>query len=264
MHPIFGAVVGEFKTYPPPPYPPSQGNIEEILQVLFQERTEIWKAQKRIEAQLATLTELVTRLVILFVASNSNASQPLNSGNQEEREDALLHEENVENLNHKEVHECLEEVEEENVDQEVADENKESKGMEILQSTSSEATPPELPSKLQFDWVNHSVVNFLGPQHYGLLETNGQLKDFCGVLDKKEMSSLRLDESRFMNCRKSKLKACSGHLHKLHNNRAKVGALSSRKHLGPWQFQEKLADSQNNGWTNQVWDPRKNYKSQHL
>ncbi|MED6115454.1 hypothetical protein PIB30_090796, partial [Stylosanthes scabra] len=43
---------------PPPPYPPSQGNIEDILQVLLQERKEIWDAQKRIEPQLATLTEL--------------------------------------------------------------------------------------------------------------------------------------------------------------------------------------------------------------
>ncbi|MED6224815.1 hypothetical protein PIB30_087746 [Stylosanthes scabra] len=31
---------------PPPPYPPSQGNIEDILQVLLQERNEIREAQK--------------------------------------------------------------------------------------------------------------------------------------------------------------------------------------------------------------------------
>ncbi|MED6153101.1 hypothetical protein PIB30_098344 [Stylosanthes scabra] len=226
---------------PPPPYPPSQGNIEHILQVLLQERKEIWKAQ-----------------------NNSNTSQPSNSGNPEEREDALLHEEDVENLNHKEVHECLEEVEEENVDQEVADEDKESKGMEILQSASSEATPPESPSKLHFEWVNLSDMNLFGPQHYGLLETNGQLRALCRVSDKKEMSSLRLEESRFMTCRKSKLKACSRHLHKLHHKGAKVGVVSLRKHLGPWQFQEKLVDSHSNGWTNQIWDPEKSYKNQHF
>ncbi|MED6225036.1 hypothetical protein PIB30_089924 [Stylosanthes scabra] len=225
---------------PPPSYPPSQGNIEDILQVLLQERKEIWEAQKRIEAQLATLTELVTRLVTLVVA------------------------EDVENLNQKEVHECLAEVEEENVDQEVVDEDKESKGMEILQSASSEATPPESPSKLHFEWVNLSDMNLLGPQHYGLLETDGQLRALCGVSDKKEMSSLRLEESRFMTCRKSKLKACSGHLHKLHHKRAKVGAISLRKHLGPWQFQEKLVDSHSNGWNNQIWDPGKSYKNQHF
>ncbi|MED6171647.1 hypothetical protein PIB30_042602 [Stylosanthes scabra] len=195
---------------------------------------------------------------------DSNTSQPSNSGNQEEREDVLLHEEDVVNLNHKEVHECLEEVEEENVDQEVEDEDKESKGMEILQSASSEATLLESPSKLHFEWVNLSDMNLLGPQHYDLLETNGQLRALCGVSDKKEMSSLRLEESRFMTCRKSKLKACSGHLHKLHQKRAKVGAVSLRKHLGPWQFQEKLVDSHSNGWTNQIWNPGKSYKNEHF
>ncbi|MED6224576.1 hypothetical protein PIB30_085422 [Stylosanthes scabra] len=190
---------------------PSQGNTEDILQALLQERKEIWESQKRIEAQLATLKEL--------------------------------------------AHECLQEVEEENVDQEVVDEDKESKGMEILHSGSSEATPSKLPSELQFEWVSFSNLNFIGPQHYGLLETDGHLKALCGVLDKKEEDSAELG---------SEFKAYSGYLHKLHNNRARLRALSSRKHLGPWQFQEKLVDSQNNGWTNQVWDPGKSYKSQHF
>ncbi|MED6221593.1 hypothetical protein PIB30_056258 [Stylosanthes scabra] len=150
---------------PPSRYPTSQGNIKGILQVLLQERREIREAQKGIEAQLAILIELVTRL-------------------------------DVENLNHKEVHECLEEVEEENIDQEVAVEDKESKGMQIIQSASSEATPPESPSKLHFEWVNPSAMNFLGPQHYGLLETDGQLRALCGVLDKKKLDSLGLDKSR--------------------------------------------------------------------
>ncbi|MED6175203.1 hypothetical protein PIB30_076182 [Stylosanthes scabra] len=162
---------------------------------------------------------------------NSNTSQPSNSRNQEEKEDALLPEEDVENLNHKEVHECLEEVEEENVDQEVADEDKESKVTEILQSASSEATPPESPSKLHFEW---------------------------------EIDSLRMDESRFITCGELEFKAYNGHLPKLHNNRAKVGASNLKKHLGPWQSQEKLVDSQRNGWTNQVLDPGKSYKNQHF
>ncbi|MED6128937.1 hypothetical protein PIB30_102891, partial [Stylosanthes scabra] len=81
------------------------------------------------------------------------------------------------------------------------------------------------------------------PPHYGLLETDGQLKALCGLLDKKEMDSLELDESRFITCGKSEFKAYGGHLHKLYNNRAKVGALSLRKHLGPLQFQEKLVGS---------------------
>ncbi|MED6207077.1 hypothetical protein PIB30_032529 [Stylosanthes scabra] len=136
--------------------------------------------------------------------------------------------------------------------------------MEILQPASSEATPPESPSKLHFEWVNLSDMNLLGPQHYALLEMDDQLRVLCGVLDKKEIDSLGMDESRFITCGESELKAYNEHLHKLRNNKAKVGALNLRKHLGPWQSQEKLVDSHSNGWTNQVWDPGKSYKNQHF
>ncbi|MED6119806.1 hypothetical protein PIB30_015102 [Stylosanthes scabra] len=74
-------------------------------------------------------------------------------------------------------------------------------------------------------------------KHYDLLETDGQLKVHCGVLDKKKMESLGLDESRFTTCRKSEFKAYSGHLHKFHHKKAKVGELSLRKHLRPCKFQ---------------------------
>ncbi|MED6198181.1 hypothetical protein PIB30_063613 [Stylosanthes scabra] len=142
--------------------------------------------------------------------------------------------------------------------------DKELKGTKILQSTSSEATPPESPSKLHFEWVNLSDMNLLGPQHYRLLETNAQLRVLCGVLYKKEMNSLGMDESRFITCGESEFKAYNEHLHKLHNNRANVGASNLKKHLGPWQSQEKLLDSQRNEWTNQVWDPGKSYKNQNF
>ncbi|MED6125344.1 hypothetical protein PIB30_067677 [Stylosanthes scabra] len=243
---------------PSPRYPPSQNGIKEALQLLCQERKELWKAQKRIDNQVTTLQLSIIRLMIQSTNSNFNnssiASQSLNFGglpsqplsnprgsiptlfrcaNQEGKEDALLHDEDVESFNHEKVHECLEEVEEKNEDQEVEDKDKMSNGMEIVHSASSEATPPKLPSKLHFEWINYSDMNFLGPQHYGLLETDSQLKALGGVLDKKEMDSLELDESRFITCGKPEFKVYSGHLHKLHKNRAKVGALSLRKHLGP-------------------------------
>ncbi|MED6112261.1 hypothetical protein PIB30_060096 [Stylosanthes scabra] len=173
--------------------------------------------------------------------NSSIASQPLNFGdlpsqplsnprnsiptlfrcaNQEMRQDALLHEEDVESLNHEDVHECLEEVEEENEDQEVEDVNQEVEdkhkkpnGMEIVHSASPEATSPKLPSELHFEWV--------------------------------------------ITCGESKFKAYSGHLHKLHNNRAKVRSLSMRKNLGPWQFQEKLVNPQNNGGLTKFGIPEK-------
>ncbi|MED6224123.1 hypothetical protein PIB30_080717 [Stylosanthes scabra] len=215
----------------PPLYPPSQGNFEDMLQVLLQERKELWEAQKRIDNQVTTLTLSAICLVTQFTNgtpnNSSNISQPSNSGNlpsqplsnpwgsistvflctnQEGKEDALLNEEDV------------------------------------------ETTPSKLPSELQFEWVNFPNLNSIGPQNYALLEMDDQLGALDGVLDKKEEDPTELD---------SEFNAYGGYLHKLHNNRAKVGALRSRKHLGPWQFQEKLVDSHGNGWTTQVWDPGK-------
>ncbi|MED6225675.1 hypothetical protein PIB30_095913 [Stylosanthes scabra] len=163
-----------------------------------------------------------------------------------------------------EVHECLEEVEEENFYQEVQTRIKSQRGWRLFSPLHLKQPLPESPSRLHFEWVNLFDLNLLGPQHYALLETDVQLRVLCGVLDKKEMDSLGMDESRFIACEESEFKAYNGYLHKLHNNRAKVGALNLRKHLGPWQFQEKLVDSHSNGWTNQVWDPEKSYKNQHF
>ncbi|MED6136730.1 hypothetical protein PIB30_058493 [Stylosanthes scabra] len=98
---------------PPPPYTPSEGNFEDILQVLRQERNEIRKAQGKIEIQL----DLIIKLATLVIGQG--------------REDTLLNEEDVESL-----HESLEEVEEgneaqvaEDVDRKVDDNDKEPKGM---------------------------------------------------------------------------------------------------------------------------------------
>ncbi|MED6139575.1 hypothetical protein PIB30_085190, partial [Stylosanthes scabra] len=213
------------------------------------------------EIQLDLLIKLAT-LVIKHLNNSSNISQPSNSENlpsqplsnpwghigtlflctnQEGRED-VLNEEDVESF-----HESLEEVEEgneeqvaEDVDQKVEDNCKEPKGMEIVHSISSEVNPCKLPSELQFEWVDLPNLNFIGPQHYALLETDDQLGALDGVLDKKETKSLELNASKFITCGESKFKAHSEHLHKLHNKRAKVGAFSLKKHLGPWQLQEKL------------------------
>ncbi|MED6112489.1 hypothetical protein PIB30_062177 [Stylosanthes scabra] len=152
--------------------------------------------------------------------------------NQEGREDAPLNEGDVENLNHEEVRECLEEVEEKNEDQEVEDvdhevenKDKEQKGMEIIHSSLSKATPSKLPSELQFEWVNFSNLNFIGQQHYVWLETDGQLKALCGVLDKKKEDSAELG---------SEFKAYSGYFHKLHNNRTKMVMTMDDEHAKDW------------------------------
>ncbi|MED6199028.1 hypothetical protein PIB30_072138 [Stylosanthes scabra] len=254
----------------------TQGNPELIFFVT--PRTALIKWHRCRGVKHLDLLINLTTLIIEHLNNSSNTSQPSNSENlpsqplsnpwghigilflctnQEGREDALLNEEEVESL-----HECLEEVEEENeaqvaedVDQKVENNCKEPKGMEIVHSASSEVTPSKLPSKFQFEWVNLPTLNFIDPQHYALLETNDQLGALDGVLNKKEKESLELNASESIICWESEFKTYSEHLHKLHNNRAKVGALILWKHLGPWQFQEKL------GGTNQVWDPGKSLKN---
>ncbi|MED6183820.1 hypothetical protein PIB30_041337 [Stylosanthes scabra] len=203
-----------------PPYPPSQKGIKELIQLLCQERKEIREIQKQIANQRSIPT--------LFCCTN-----------QKEREDALLHEENVESLEQEGMHECLKEVEEENeyqeaedIDQEVEDKDKGQKGIEIVHFTSSEATLPKLPSELHFKWENPYDMNCLSPQRYDLFKRDGQLKALCGVLDKKKMDSMELSELKF--------KEYNGLLHKLHNNKAKIG------------------------WANRVWDPGKSFMDHHF
>ncbi|MED6140049.1 hypothetical protein PIB30_089474, partial [Stylosanthes scabra] len=254
--------------------------IKEVIQLLCLEKNELLGNQRRINAQVTTLQLSVIRLKIESINGKFNnfsiTSQPLHSEdlpsqslsnewrsiptlslcvnqegredtllsqplsnqwrniptlflyvNQEGREDSLLNEEDVESLDHKEVHECVEEVEEENEDQEAEDIDQEVKDKD------------KEPKGMEIDKTSFAH-NTMG------------------------MDSLVLDESRFITCGKSYFKAYSGHLHKLHNNKAKVRALSIRKHLGPWQFQEKLVNSQNNGWTNRVWDPGKSFMNRHF
>ncbi|MED6199120.1 hypothetical protein PIB30_072953 [Stylosanthes scabra] len=108
--------------------------------------------------------------------------------------------------------------------------------MEIVHSASSEATPPKLPSELYFKWVNPFDMNFLGPQHYCLLETDGQIKALCRVLDKKEVDFGWLNYSRCVMDGMLKLEAQN----------------------------EKCDDQQGEGWTNRVWDPGKSFMNQYF
>ncbi|MED6132426.1 hypothetical protein PIB30_018816 [Stylosanthes scabra] len=234
---------------PSPPYPLSQNGMDKLFEALAQERNEIREVQRKTEIQLDLLIKLATLVIEHF--NNSSNTQPSNSENlpsqplsnpwghigtlfqctnQEGRED-VLNEEDVESL-----YESLEEVEEgneaqvaEDVDQKVEDNCKEPKGMEIFHPASSEVTPSKLPSELQFEWVDLPNLNFIGPQHYALLEKDDQLGALDGVLNKKKKESLELNASKFITCGKSEFKAHSEHLHKLHNNRAKLLELPRRR-----------------------------------
>ncbi|MED6220933.1 hypothetical protein PIB30_049551 [Stylosanthes scabra] len=263
---------------PPPPYPPSQNGIEEALQLLCKERKELLEAQSE-----STMKDLPSQplsnprrcIGTLFLCTNQEGredallheedvenlnheevhdsedlpSQPLSNPrgcigtlflctNQEGKEDALLHEEDVESLNQEEVHECLEEVEEENEDQEAEDVDQEE---------------------------NLSNLTFIGQQHYGLLETDGQLRALCGVLDKKEVNIRWLNDSRCIMGGVLKLEAQNGERpHKFPCYVIDAKRWNLRKHLESWPFQEKRNDQQGLGWTNRVWDPGRSFMNRHF
>ncbi|MED6207277.1 hypothetical protein PIB30_034278 [Stylosanthes scabra] len=203
---------------PSPPYPPSQNAMDELFEALAQERREIMEAQRKMEIQLDLLIKLAI-LIIEHINNSSNISQPSNSEN--------LPSQPLSNPWGHIAHVA------EDVDQKVEDNCKEPKGMEIVHSASSEVTPSKLPSEFQFEWVNLPTLNFIDPQHYALLETDDQLGALNGVLNKNENESLESNASKSITCWESEFKTYSEYLHKLHNNRAKVGALILWKHLGP-------------------------------
>ncbi|MED6198566.1 hypothetical protein PIB30_067634 [Stylosanthes scabra] len=111
---------------PSPPYPPSQNGIEELFQLLCQERKEIWEIQKQIDNQTSPLNQCQIPgdafLLCLYAneerthgflkLSNQWRSIPtlFRCASQKEREDGLLHEEDDESLKQEGMHECLEKV----------------------------------------------------------------------------------------------------------------------------------------------------------
>ncbi|MED6113829.1 hypothetical protein PIB30_074515 [Stylosanthes scabra] len=65
---------------PSSPYPPSQKGIEELIQLLCQERKEIREIQKQIANQVNNLCSIAIRLMTQSAINNSSStSQPLNS-----------------------------------------------------------------------------------------------------------------------------------------------------------------------------------------
>ena len=59
-------------------------------------------------------------------------------------------------------------------------------------SRSLEASLPRLPSTPSFEWVKFISISFIIPLEYGLLETDGQLRELCGMKRKRKMLWLAL------------------------------------------------------------------------
>ncbi|MED6175599.1 hypothetical protein PIB30_079908 [Stylosanthes scabra] len=198
---------------PSPPYPPSQKGIEEVIQLLCQERKEIREIQEQIANQTAPLNHCQIQGDAFLLSSDAKEERthflnhgPINgeafllytSTKKERRTHGFLNHCQINGeafrlCSQEGMHECLEEVEEENnyqeakdVDQEVEHKDRELKGIESVHFASSEATPPMLPSELHFKWVNPYDMNCLGPLRYGLI---GQKED--GLLTRILQSETR-------------------------------------------------------------------------
>ncbi|MED6134329.1 hypothetical protein PIB30_036083 [Stylosanthes scabra] len=90
-------------------------------------------------------------------------------------------------------------------DQELKVDDEEKRGMEIALTIPFEVFPPKSPSQLQFEWINLSTMNFLGPHQYALLETDGQLRALCRLKSEKELVVGRQQKPRLKNERTSRL-----------------------------------------------------------
>ncbi|MED6135564.1 hypothetical protein PIB30_047705 [Stylosanthes scabra] len=246
---------------PSPPYPPFQNGNEEVFQLLCQEMKEIREIQKEFANQVNTLCSIMiqwmTQSVIGNFNNSSSTSQPLNSEDRPSkslpnprgciptssrckgRKGTLSHHGPIngeafllytstkkERRTHSFLNHC-----QINGEAFLLCFAAPTKKKERMHYYMKRMNPSKVPSELHFKLANPYDMSCLGPLRYGLIETDGQLKALCGVLDKKKMDSMELTESKF--------KECNGLLYKLHNNKAKIGR------------------------ANRVWDPEKSSMDHH-
>jgi len=91
--------------------------------------------------------------------------------------------------------------------QEVEIIKEEHKGVELARPLKI-PLPKPLPSNTTLKWVNSLSLNFTFPLEYGLLKTDGQLRDLCGFKSKKWMVNGWQYNPRFVmvGCLRSKCK----------------------------------------------------------
>ena len=62
-------------------------------------------------------------------------------------------------------------------------------GVEYALSRTLETSPPRLSSTPSLEWVKFISVRLPIPLEYGILETDGQLRNLCGIKRKRRMFS---------------------------------------------------------------------------
>ncbi|MED6161517.1 hypothetical protein PIB30_061510 [Stylosanthes scabra] len=236
---------------PPPSYPPSknaypyersfqsppfnqpssssQPTIEEALQPIYQEHKKFWDFQRRMEAQLSTITDL------------EEAFEKVDE--QEMKVEAHACEEVSDNEQGMEVEEACKVLE---------FDEQESKGVKITLTHPLGTSLTNLPSNTSFEWVSLPCMNFLGPHQYALLKTDGQLRALCRLKDNEELKVGWQQETRLKNKIISRLEVQGWCKAKL--NGFPTRSRSSMKHLESWLLQTEHEDQQENGLTHKIWD----------
>ncbi|MED6153540.1 hypothetical protein PIB30_103006 [Stylosanthes scabra] len=219
----------------------SQPTIEEALRPIYQEHKEFRDFQRRMEAQLSTIADLVTCLTTQISHNNSSTSQTqIDIFHEEEEafEKVGEQEMKVEVQTCEEVCDNKQELEVEEACKELGFDKQESKGAKTTLTHPFRTSLANLPSNKSFEWVSLPCVNFLGPHQYALLETVGQLRALCRLKSEEELMC------------KAKL------------NGFPTRNWSSRKPFESWTLQGKHDNQQENGWTLKIWDPGIHFNNQ--
>ncbi|KAL4371184.1 hypothetical protein AHAS_Ahas06G0140400 [Arachis hypogaea] len=149
-----------------------------------------------------------------------------------------------------------EEVEIEEACKGVEEFKEEHKGVELARPL-----PKPSASNTTFKWVKFLSLILTFPLEYGLLETDGQLRAFCGIKRKRKMVSGKSCQARFNMVACSKLKCRDWCRANLNGSRRLFGCLCENSdHLPPG---ENNGDTQEDGCKSKIWDPGIHSHNQH-
>ncbi|MED6131876.1 hypothetical protein PIB30_014093 [Stylosanthes scabra] len=245
----------------------SQPTIEEALRSIYQEHKEFRDFQRRMEAQLSTIMDLVTCLTTQLSHNNSSTSQtPIDISHEEDEAFEKVDEQEmkveVQACEEAEVGDNKQELEVEEACKELGFDKQESKGAKTTLTHPLRTSLANLPSNTSFEWVSLPCVNFLDPHQYTLLETDGQLRALCRLKSEEELMVGWQHESKLKNEIISRLEVQGRCKTKI--NGFQTRNWGSRKHLESWPLQVKHDNQQENGWTLKIWDPGIQFNNQQL
>jgi len=126
-------------------------------------------------------------------------------------------------------------------------------GVGYALSRSLEASLPRLPSTPSFEWVKFISISFIIPLEYGLLETDGQLREVCGMKRKRKRFCGGRCKSRLIMVDASNMRYKGWSSAQIDGSRRIVGHFIENLPCSPptWTNDNQLGD----GCEDKIWDP---------